>query len=167
MVACFCSLWGFNPTSYYFILVLVLRDLLIGWRRCFGSPEGFTASRSRWGQCFGGQILWVDRVMTLKSCKWDDSCSWGYIYNYMLRYCPFSCTCRLTSCSATVRSLALVHTHIMLFYCTFACTQTCDLLPAHTNKDWGWVGWGNNVHLCAHRSCYAEDVLVSVTSCME
>ena len=29
----------------------------------------------------------------------------------MLRYCPFSCTCRLTSCSATVRSLALVHTH--------------------------------------------------------
>ena len=92
MVACFCSLWGFNPTSYYFILVLVLRDLLIGWRRCFGSPEGFTASRSRWGQCFGGQILWVDRVMTLKSCKWDDSCSWGYIY--------------IIICYATVRSLA-------------------------------------------------------------
>lgn len=70
----------------------------------------------------------------------------------MLRYCTFSGTC--------------THTHIMLFYCTFACTQTCDLLPAHTNKGWGWVGWGNNVHLCAHRSCYAEDVLVSVTSCV-
>jgi hypothetical protein len=77
-------------------------------------------------------------------------------------------------CYATVRSLARadlrhapllyvlwhLYTHIMLFYCTFTCTQTCDLLPAHTNKGWGWVGWGNNVHLCAHRSCYAEDVLV-------
>ena len=87
-----------------------------------------------------------------------------FIYIYIYTY----------TCYATVRSLARadlrhapllyvlwhLYTHVMLFYCTFTCTQMCDLLPAHTNKGWGWVGWGNNVHLCAHRSCYAEDVLV-------
>ena len=82
-----------------------------------------------------------------------------YIYIYMLRYCPFSCTCRLTSCSATVRSLALVHTHHAILLYVHLHTDVRSFTCPH-KQGLGWVGWGNNVHLCAHRSCYAEDVLV-------